>query len=133
MQSGNLPPNITSDDIVFNVTVGVENFYTFTVSDSNNFTVTISEGVPHGAVFLEEGDGRYSLRWTPETTPTLALSFVAEDELGAATLHSPILQVCTCFNGGQCTTEGVLSTDQLLRHLTCICTDGKDMLTKFFT
>lgn len=84
----------------------------------------ISEGVPKGAILIDEGDGRYTLKWTPEATPNITISFVAMDELGAATVHSPILQVCTCFNGGRCTLDGVPSTDQLIRHLTCVCTEG---------
>ena len=122
---GNSPPNITIDSDVFNVTVRLDNVYTFMVMDSNNFTVTIEGGTPQGGLLTNDGEGRYVFRWTPETTPTTALVFIAEDELGAVTLHSPILQVCTCFNGGSCTVEGVASTNLLIRNLTCVCTDGK--------
>ncbi len=109
---------------MFNVTVGVQNIYTFRVSDSNNFTVAIDELMPQGSQLFDDGNGRYTFRWRPESSPSTILSFVAVDELGAATLHSPVLHVCACFNGGQCTLEGVPSTDQLIQNLTCICPEG---------
>ena len=113
---------------MFNVTVGVENIYTFTVTDLNGFTVTVNGGgMPQGALLLDDGDGTYTFRWTPETIPTSDLSFIVEDDLGATTLHSPILHVCACFNGGVCTLEGI-STDQLIRNLTCTCTEGTSSL-----
>ncbi len=121
---GNFPPNVTVDDDVFTVTVGVENIHTFTVTDPDGFTVTISGGTPQGGLLFDEGDGIYSFRWTPETTPTDALSFMVEDAMGAITLHSPILHVCTCYNGGDCTVEGLSATNQLIQNLTCICTEG---------
>lgn len=121
---GNSPPEITVDAIVFNVTIGVENTYTFVVTDTTSFNVSVHTVMPAGGILQDDGDGRYVFYWTPEAFPT-ALSFVAEDTQGAVTLHSPILQVCACFNGGSCTLDGVPIRDQLIRNLTCICTEGK--------
>lgn len=110
------------------MTVGVESIYSFVVTDFSNFTVTIEGGSPQDGLLLDVGQGRYSFSWTPASTPTQNLSFIAQDSVGAVTIHSPILQVCTCFNGGQCTVDGVQSTDLLVRNLTCICTEGMILL-----
>lgn len=109
---------------MFDVIVGEENIYTFTVTDDNNFTVTLDGGAPQGGLLFDDGEGRYTFRWTPETTPDRALSFLAVDDLLASTLHSPVLLVCACFNGGMCTLEGVLSTNELLQNLICTCSEG---------
>lgn len=122
--TGNLPPNITSDDSVFVVTVGEDNVYSFEVTDSDNFTVSIEGGVPQDAIFLDDGEGRYTFTWTPTGIPTQNLVFLAEDSLGAVSVHSPVIQVCACFNGGECAEQGVPSTDQLVQNLTCICNEG---------
>lgn len=120
----NSPPSISGDE-VFDVIVGEVNVYNFVVTDSDNFTVMIDGDPPDNSLFVDDGEGKYTFTWTPVVTPTTELSFVAEDELGAVTLLSPVLQVCTCFNEGECILEGVPSTNRLIRHLTCICTDGK--------
>ena len=120
---GNVPPNITGDN-VFRVNVGEENVYTFTVNDTNEFNVTIEGGAPVGSVLSDDGNGAYTFTWTPPATPAGGLSFIAMDNSGAATLHTPIVQVCACFNGGQCTEQGVPVTNELIRNLTCLCTEG---------
>ena len=104
--------------------MGEVNVYNFEVEDSTNFTVRIEGGIPQGSNLSANGDGRYIFSWMPEAVPTVALTFIAEDDQGAITIHSPLLLVCTCYNGGECTTEGVLTSDQLIQHLTCICTEG---------
>lgn len=122
--TGNYPPNITNADNVFNVTLGEINTYTFEVEDSDNFTVRIEGGTPRGGILQSNGDRGYTFNWMPEAAPSVALTFIAEDDQGAITIHSPLLQVCACFNGGRCTTEGVLTSSQLIQNLTCICTEG---------
>lgn len=123
--TGNDSPNVTSDDEVFRVNVGEENIYTFTVVDDNDFNVTIEGEAPQGSVFLDNGDGTYTFIWTPTSIPTEELSFLAMDELGAGTIHSPLVQVCACFNGGECTLQGVPSTTRRIQNLNCLCTEGK--------
>ena len=98
--------------------------YTFSVNDTNDFNVTIEGGVPDGGVFSDDGAGTYTLTWTPGAVPTSGLTFVAMDAAGAASLHSPSVQVCACFNGGECTEQGVLSIGEPLMTLTCLCDEG---------
>lgn len=120
----NSPPNITSDDVAFHVNVGEANIYTFTVMDANDFNVTIEGGAPKGGILSDDGDGMYTFIWTPIAIPTREMSFIALDEVGAATVHTPFVQVCACFNGGECTLQGVPSTNKLIQNLTCLCTEG---------
>ena len=120
---GNSPPNITGDDIFF-INVGEENVYTFLVNDTNEFNVTIEGRLPEGSALINDGDEVYIFMWTPRATPADGVSFVAVDSMGAATLHSPVVQVCACFNGGECTEEGVQVTSDLVQILTCLCTEG---------
>ena len=63
--------------------VGEVNIYKFMVTDSSNFTVSIDGEPPQNSILVDDGEGRYTFTWAPETTPTTAVSFVAEDELGA--------------------------------------------------
>ena len=121
----NSPPNITGD-AVFNVTVGQLNIYTFSVADNGNFTVRIDGDQPEGSSLVDNGGGMYTFRWTPAVAVRItALSFIAVDNLDASSVFSPLLHVCTCFNGGQCTLEGVTPTRDLVIQMTCICTEGK--------
>ena len=107
------------------MTVGIENIYTFNVTDSDdNFTVTIKEGAPNGGKLVNNGNGMYTFQWTVTTSPTSGVFFQAEDARGAVVLHSPLLHVCSCFNGGECTLDGATNTDILIQ-MTCICTEGK--------
>ena len=123
-RADNMPPSIFGPGI-FSVNVGDENVYTFSVNDTNDFNVTIAGGVPVGGVLNDEGNGVYTFIWTPPATPTDGVSFVATDIAGAATVHTPVLRVCACFNGGTCTEEGLLATGAVVQVLTCLCTDGK--------
>jgi hypothetical protein len=111
-------------DDLFRVNVGEENTYTFTVNDTNNFTVVVGGATQDGAL-SEDGDGVYTFRWTPRSFPTRDLTFIATDDLDASSVHSPLLQVCACFNGGECTPEGVSPTNRRIQNLTCLCTEGK--------
>ena len=121
--TGNKPPIITGDD-VFRVNVGEENIYLFTVKDTVSFNVTVEGG--DCGILSDNGDGEYSFTWTPEVIPRISsLSFVAMDSAGAATLHRPSVQVCACFNGGECTEEGILNTEDHIIILTCLCPEGQ--------
>lgn len=123
---GNDVPRITGDD-VFVVNVGEENIYHFTVEDhifNNDITVEIRGGIPEGGILSNNGNGQFYFTWTPRVSPTNGLTFLVRDNLKAAAILSPLVQVCACFNGGICTKEGVLMTLNPIQNLTCICTEG---------
>ncbi len=104
---------LATGDEVFRVNVGEENVYTFTVIDytfNEIMTVEVQGGTPLGGSLSSDGNATYTFVWTPETSPTSALSFVATDDLGASAMLTPFLQVCACFNGGECTEKGVPPT-----------------------
>ena len=108
---------------VFNVTVG-QLRYPFEVVDNGNFTVRIDGEQPEGSTLVDNGGGQYTFQWTPTRAIRNSPSFVAVDNLDATSLFSPLLHVCTCFNGGECTSEGVTRTNGIVLNLTCVCTEG---------
>lgn len=115
---------------MFRVNVGEENIYTFTVTDTDDFNVTVDDQ-PEDSILFDDGNGTYMFIWTPLTIPISELTFTAIDEIGGASVHSPLVQVCACFNGGQCTLQGVSTPDRQIQNLTCLCTEGKCKLTTF--
>lgn len=113
---------------MFRVTVGEENIYTFTITDYyyiDGYSVEIEGGTPPGGNLTSDGNTTFTFSWTPETVPTHALSFIVTDDLGAASILSPFVQICACFNGGECTEQGVPSTIDNIQSLNCLCTEGK--------
>ena len=121
---GNEVPKFNGPEI-FNVTVGTENIYIFSVQDNDdNFTVTIEGEVPDIGQLVDNGEGMYTFRWMLSSIPTSNVTFRAEDSLSAIVFLSPQLHVCSCFNGGTCTLDGVVSSDSLIIIMTCLCTEG---------
>lgn len=111
-----------SGNQIFNITVGIENIYTFDVEDSDdNFTVTVN---PNEGQLVDNGNGMYTFHWMVSTIPIKAVVFRAEDARGAVVLLSPQLHVCSCFNGGLCTLDGVSILSSLVINMTCLCTEG---------
>ena len=116
-------PTFSGTDI-FKVTVGTENIYTFSVEDADDtFTVTILGETPNRGQLVHNGEGMYTLHWMMSAIPTSSVTFRAEDARGAVVLLSPLLHVCSCFNGGTCTMDGVIHSDSLI-NMTCLCTEG---------
>ena len=113
-------------------TVGEESVYTFTVSsDSQNINVIIlhegEETLPSG-VLLNNPDGdSYTITWTPaDNTSVLSLTIVAVDPNleNISSIFNPVVQLCACENGGNCTTDGLLDTDFSFIVLNCECPEG---------
>ena len=113
-------------------TVGEESVYTFTVtSDSQNIIVIIlhegEETLPSG-VQLNNSDGdSYTITWTPsDNTSVLNLTIVATDQTfqNISSIFNPVVQLCACENGGNCTTDGLLDTDFRFVVLNCECLGG---------
>ena len=125
------PPNITAPK-TFMATVGEESVYTFTVtSDSQNIIVIIlhegEETLPSG-VQLNNPDGdSYTITWIPsDNTSVLNLTIVAMDPSleNITSFFNPVVQLCACENGGNCTTDGLLTNDFSFVVLNCECPEG---------
>jgi hypothetical protein len=54
---------------------------------------------------------------------TAPLAFVANDSQGASSIFTPNVEVCACVNGGNCTKDGLLSSDATI-VLNCVCPEG---------
>ena len=113
-------------------TVGEESVYTFTVSsDSENISVIIlhegEETLPNG-VQLNNLDGdNWTITWTPaDNTSVLNLILVATDLSfeNISSVFNPVVQLCACINGGNCTTNGLLDVDYSFIVLNCECPGG---------
>ena len=132
------PPNITAPE-TFMATVGEESVYTFTVSsDSENINVIIlhegEETLPSG-VQLNNPDGdSWTITWTPaDNTSALNLTIVAVDlnMNNISSFFNPVVQLCACENGGNCTTDGLPVNDLSFITLNCDCPEG--MLSHMLT
>ena len=130
------PPNITAPE-TFMATVGKESVYTFTVSsDSENINVIIlhegEETLPSG-VQLNNPDGdSWTITWTPaDNTSVLNMTIVAVDlnMNDISSIFNPVVQLCACENGGNCTTDGLLDIDYSFVVLNCECPEGKQTIT----
>ena len=125
------PPNITAPE-TFMATVGKESIYTFTVSsDSENINVVIlhegEETLPSG-VQLNNADGdSWTITWTPaDNTAALHLIIVATDLNfeNISSVFKPVVHLCACINGGNCTINGLLNIDYNFMLLNCECPGG---------
>ena len=128
------PPNITAPE-TFMATVGEESVYTFTVSsDSENINVIIlhegEETLPSG-VQLNNSDGdSWTITWTPvDNTAVLNLTIIAVDVdmNNISSFFNPVVQLCACDNGGNCTTDGLLDIDYSFVVLNCECPEGIEL------
>ena len=109
----------------FHVTVGVENVYSFEVKDvDSNYTVSV-EGVSEGGQLVDNGAGSYTFRWMVTVAPTSSVIFRAVDSIGANAVLIPVLHVCACFNGGECSSDGSIDSGNLIINMACICIEGE--------
>ena len=112
------------------MTVGQKAVYTFIVVDEGDtFTVEVVGEIPEGAIFEDNGGGKYSFSWNLEVITNRsnirALSFQATDSGSAVSLLTPQLVVCACDNGGQCTLRGILNSILPVLIMKCICPEGE--------
>lgn len=121
----NFPPNISAD-ATFRVNLGQESTFTLYIEDpGDEFTLSVRGGLLENS-FLEETDdeGVFDFRWTLEEITTEPLVFVANDSKGASSLFVPTVEVCACVNGGNCTLDGLLTSDATV-VMNCVCSDGR--------
>ncbi|XP_078667268.1 mucin-4-like [Branchiostoma floridae x Branchiostoma belcheri] len=98
----NTPPvfNVTSE---VRATVGQEFGLQLEATDDGTVTISLQAGTP-GSV---NATNYYT--WTPTDTANVTIEFLATDDVGAATLASPDVTVCSCQNNGTCNWEATLA------------------------
>ena len=105
--------------------LGQINLYNFSVQDTgDNLTVGVVGGLPPDALLLNTGDGHYSLQLRPAAASNATLTFIATDSLGASSTFTPKVYVCACSNEGNCTLEGIASSDASTIIMNCECSQG---------
>ena len=125
------PPKINAPE-TFLATVGEESVYIFTVSsDSENINVIIlhkgEEILPSGIQLNNPVGEHYIVTWTPaDNTSVLLLTIVAANlnMNNIISFFNPIVQLCACENGGNCTTDGLPVNDFSFVLLNCECPEG---------
>ena len=102
----------------------MESSYTLTVIDpEDNVTLSIQGGLPVNSVLEKVDDEEFVFLWTLMELTNEPLVFVANDSRGAASTFTPVVEVCACVNGGDCTREGVITSNATIT-LKCMCTEG---------
>ena len=125
----NFPPSIQAEE-TFRVTIGQEARLVVTVTDpGDEVTFTVQGGLPANSVLEKISDNEYVFRWSPQQVFFSSLTFVANDSSGATSVFTPILEVCACVNGGNCTLDGVL-TSNIIIIMACQCSQGKCLIFK---
>ena len=130
--SANFPPTLTGD-VVFRVTIGQLSQYVFSVVDSGDtFSVGVLGGSPVSSNLINQGEGVFVFEWMLQEQTNVSLTFFAKDSLNATATLSPKVEFCVCANGGECTLEGLLSTDASIVVMNCLCTKGNFTAFTFF-
>ena len=105
--------------------VGEQAQYTFTVTDpGDTFIVGVLGGLPISSDLINKGEGMFSFLWALQQPTNISLAFFARDSLNASSNLNPRVEVCACANGGECTLDGLLSTDDNTVIMNCLCTEG---------
>lgn len=120
----NFPPKISADSI-FQVTTGTESVYSLSVLDpGDNFTLTIQGQLLQDYTLEVVGDREYIFHWNLLEPTSEPLVFIATDSGGASSTFIPTVEVCACANGGNCTLDGLLTSNSTV-ILNCQCPQGK--------
>ena len=122
MHSVNYPPAITGVPR-FRVNTGEKSVYTFNVTDSDNFTVSVMGETPFNAS-LETDGTVYTFRWLLASPDNISVAFSAVDSLQARSALNPQVEICACANGGTCTLDGILDLDADPVVMNCECLEG---------
>ena len=88
----------------------------------DNFTLSVKSGF--GNYSLQRiSDTDFIFRCTLDDVTNNPLTFVAIDSTGVSSSFTPIVEICACANGGECTLEGVLTSSTTIT-MRCICPEG---------
>lgn len=114
----------------FHIALGQESVYNFTVTDdSDNFIVTAVGDLGNSSIsFTNDSNGKFSFRVIMHEPTIFTLTFVAQDSIVAASLD-PIIELCGCTNGGNCTLQGLLQTEFTTTIMNCECPEGTYVYT----
>ncbi len=124
--TANNPPIITGPQRLM-VTLNQEIEVTINVTDTNLVSFNITNGVLPGSSLIRDPDdvSIYTFTWTPaQFMENRTIVFTAVDDMNANTVYEPIIEICSCLNGGTCTSEGLLNQMANPLTLNCICLDG---------
>ena len=120
----NSPPSMVGNKTL-RVIVGQETMYSFTVEDTtDNFTVNAIERQVVNTSLTNDGNGNFTYTFTVYKPSNVTLTFLAEDSMGAATSLTPILELCSCVHGGNCTLQGLLTIESTTIIMNCECPEG---------
>ena len=108
---------------IFRVNTGVASIYNLTVDGGQ---VDVVGGLPANSALMEDSDtsGLYYFTWTLLSPTATSVSFIATNSMGGVSLLSPRIEICACANGGICTSDGFLGTQNNAVVLQCKCPDG---------
>ena len=106
------------------VNTGQESIYQLTVFDpGDKISLTMLGGLPQGSTLEQVDEGEYVFRWTLQKVATKPLVFIANDTAGASSTFTPIVYICACVNGGNCSFNGPLSGSSTV-VMNCNCSEG---------
>ena len=99
--------------------------YSLSVLDpGDNFTLTIQGQLLQDYTLEVVGDREYIFHWNLLEPTSEPLVFIATDSGGASSTFIPTVEVCACANGGNCTLDGLLTSNSTV-ILNCQCPQGK--------
>ena len=128
LPTANTPPQISGPKTLF-LTLSEEAELRLNVTDdSNQFNISLIGGLPDNATLSlsTEDSTEVVFKWFSQEIVNISLIFEAEDNFEAVSIHNVQVQVCACENGGNCTTEGLLSVAGSTIVLNCQCPEGKN-------
>lgn len=116
------PPRIYGNGF-FEVTIGQPSVYNMTVLGGQ---LEVLGGLPADSILTEDPStsGLYIFTWTLSNPIDTPVTFVASNSMGGFAVHSPRIGICACANGGECSEDGFLGTNNNIVILQCICPEG---------
>ena len=110
----------------FRVNIGEESLYVFNVTDEDeNITVSVLGDLPMNS-FLEQDDpSTYIFHWNLMQIENTTVTFFAIDTVNATSTLAPVVEMCACMNGGNCTLDGIIDPDTTPVVMNCDCPGGK--------
>ena len=107
------------------VNTGEELVYHLSVSDpdGDNFNLTLTNKLPDNPAIEKRENGEYLFRWTLLQITNMILTFIVTDSKGASATFSPTVELCACVNEGNCTLDGLLTSNSTI-VMGCHCHAG---------